>query len=71
MSLYADLKASNIPIDHHESDLYFLSNSVSTEILNKYPIEKGNSKLFRNEIDRKTWVEVPFAFLPFWEKKIK
>ena len=71
MNLYEELVSNNIPVDNHESDLYFLSTPVSMKILAKYPTQKTNSSLFKSNTDNKIWVDVPFAFLPFWEKCYK
>ena len=66
-TLYSDLKAAGIPISNHESDLYFKYSPESVAILDKYPLEKSNAQRFRNCIDGTTWVDVPFAYIPWWE----
>lgn len=68
MTLYDEIKQANVPMDHHESDLYFLATPESRKILDKYPDKKQNSKCFISQIDNQIWIDVPFAFQPFWDK---
>lgn len=69
MSLYTDLVAAGIEVSNHESDLYFPSSPESRAILFNYDLESKNATCFRSNIDGKTWIDVPFAFDPFWEKR--
>ena len=53
-----------MPIDHHESDLYVMDSLESREIIAKH----GNrSSRFYSHLDRKYWLDVPFAYQPFWD----
>ncbi len=70
-SLYNELKDFNIPIDHHENDLYFRKSSELLAILNRWPQEKSTAREFINQIDGERWIEVPFSYTPFWEAKQK
>jgi hypothetical protein len=65
-SLYKDLVRAGIPTDHHESDLYVLDTSEAREAIKKYGYK---FKTFTSNIDGKRWIDVPFAYEPFWEKK--
>jgi hypothetical protein len=68
-SLYQDLVDAGIPVDNHESDLYFQKSAAALEILDKYPEQSKLSSLFKNEAPPHVgewWIEVPFAFMPFW-----
>jgi hypothetical protein len=71
VSLYEELIKNGIEIDNHESDLYFPMTLESIEILEKYPSEKRNARIFKNEINGEAWYDVPFAYIPWWEKKQK
>ena len=53
-------------IDNHESDLYVLA---TPEVLAIVKASGYFYQAFRSELDGKTWLDVPFAFLPFWEAK--
>lgn len=71
LSLYETLTAAKIPTDHHESDLQFLSTDRSLAILAEFPLEHGQAIRFRSQIDKQLWVEVPFAYTPFWDNREK
>jgi len=73
--LYDELKEAGIEIDHHESDLYVPNTPEARRILDRHPIEKKNATLFGEHkvvggrhVD-KIWIDVPFAYAPFWRKK--
>lgn len=68
-SLFESLKAANIPTDHHESDLYFKESLESLAILDLWPQEKSTARRFYSQVEREMWIEVPFAFVPFWDAK--
>jgi hypothetical protein len=65
-SLYKDLVRARIPTDHHESDLYVLDTPEARKTINKYGYKFTT---FTSDIDGKRWIDVPFAYEPFWEKK--
>jgi len=67
MTIYEDLLQNGITIDCHESDLYFPSTDKSKEILNRHP-EVKHYTMFQDSIDTKLWIEIPFGYIPFWEK---
>lgn len=68
-SLYHCLVAMGIEVDHHESDLYFPASAVTLALLRRFPDQGKIAKSFKSEIDGKRWIEVPFAFMPFWERR--
>ena len=70
MGIYQKLKEANIKLDHHESDLYALKCPESKAIIEKYAF-KRNVSVFKSKIDGKMWYEIPFAFTPYWERRIK
>lgn len=62
-SLYEKIKALKIPFDSHRSDLYFLATPESRKIVK----ESGRHPYpFISPRDGKVWIEVPFAYDPFW-----
>ena len=67
MSLYEDLKAAGVETDSHESDLFFPSTEKSRAILDRHPVQKAIAGKCRSE--GKPWIEVPFAFDPYWARK--
>lgn len=68
MSLYSDLKAAGCKLDSHESDLYVKASPEACRIVRA---AKSNVwSHFRSQIDEELWIEVPFAFAPWWEKRL-
>lgn len=65
MTLYQELKSAKCEIDSHESDLYVKATARALAIIAKYP--NGYSR-FISQIDGTYWLDIPFAFDPFWEK---
>lgn len=67
ISIYLSAIRKNIPYDHHESDLYLKDCQETRELIALYGKEK-ESKPFRSALDNTMWVDIPFAFDPFWDK---
>ena len=67
-TLYDDLAAA-VPVDSHESDLYALWCEKTRFILQKWGVPVVKGMLFRNAQDGQMWVDLPFMFKPFWDKK--
>jgi hypothetical protein len=63
--IYHDLLAAGVPLDSHESDLYAKVTPASRAIVTR----SGHSfTVFRSQIDGALWFDLPFAYLPFWER---
>jgi hypothetical protein len=65
--LYTCLKQAGIETKNHESDLYFPSTDITRAILAGFPVLKSNSEAFTSNIDNQPWIDVPFAFSPYWD----
>lgn len=65
-SLYAALVAAGCKVDNHESDLYVQMSPESSRILREYRVAW---EMFVSQVDGKAWVNVPFIFDPFWERR--
>jgi len=65
--LYAELVAAGCQVDHHESDLYVLDTPEARAILAEHPDVRATA--FRSDVDHKRWLDVPFAYSPFWAGK--
>ena len=65
MSLYTDLLEAEVPIDNHESDLYFLDTRESRALIEAYKIKCG---AFVSRIDGKVWRIAHFHYDPWWER---
>lgn len=61
-----ELVRAGVPYDHHESDLYLLDTPQAREILARHGL-KGER--FTSQIDGKAWLDVPFAYSPWWQDK--
>jgi hypothetical protein len=55
-------------IDHHESDLYVRDTPVARLVILQFGL---NSSYFTSKDDGHRWIDVPFAYEPFWTKKTK
>ena len=65
-TIYEAMKRLDIPMDSHESDLYVKMTPGSIAICKAF--NAYNTSLFRSEIDHSTWIDIPFAYQPFWDK---
>lgn len=65
MSLYLDILGSGIEFDRHESDLYVRDTKAAREII----AEHGAQFSTLNDANGDPWLEVPFAFDPFWNSR--
>jgi hypothetical protein len=52
-------------IDHHESDLYVRDTPLARTIIRQF----GQNSVSFQGTDGKRWIDVPFAYAPFWDKK--
>jgi hypothetical protein len=69
MSLYEKLKEAGIKLDSHESDLYFEMSGRAMRIATQFSVEMKAATVFTGT-DGKLWVDVPFAYQPWWEGKV-
>jgi len=63
MSIYRLLQKMGAKTDHHESDLYVMATPATIEATKT----ERNRSFFKGN-DGKRWIEIPFAFDPFWVK---
>lgn len=63
-SPYRALKAAGLVIEHHESDLYVRDSDTARRI-----IKDSGWGYERFQSEGKPWLDVPFAYSPWWEKK--
>jgi hypothetical protein len=64
-NLYDDLVGAGIPLDHHESDLYVLHTPMAVSIIRQH----GQLGTPFVGTDGKRWLELPFAYMPFWRTR--
>ena len=64
-NLYAEIVAAGLEVSNHESDLYIVDTEKAREICRnldwKFSVFTGS--------DSRKWLDIPFAYTPFWEKR--
>ena len=73
-SLYERLCEAGCEVDHHESDLYVREAAEAEHALLEHAKETGcrpARSYFRSAVDGKRWIDLPFAYTPFWDHKLK
>lgn len=73
-TLFQSIREAGIPYTNHESDLYIKATPETRAILSRFPLNKANATGFINQAaphKGELWLDVPFAFDPFWESKMK
>lgn len=65
-SIYEVLRDAGCTLDSHESDLYVLATEEARRLTEGQP-----SRSFFTDSEGKQWVEIPFAFDPWWEGRKK
>lgn len=68
MSLFKEVIAKGIKYDNHESDLYIPYTKETEALVRKYD-KQDIAQRFKSQIDGKTWIDIPFAYEPYWERK--
>ena len=67
-TLYDECVEANLELDHHESDLYIKDCMTARLLLARYD---DAFDTFISQIDGAVWLDVPFAYQPYWEEKTK
>lgn len=73
MSIYEQVKAAGIQHDNHETDLYVKVTPESRKIVERYGF-RSNVTTFRNQRPPNVgelWFDIPFAYIPEWEKRMR
>ena len=69
MGLYNELAKTGCKMDSHESDLYVEGTAQASAILRQSK-EWPTVKVFVSAIDGRDWYDVPFAYAPWWERRL-
>ena len=67
MTIYDEMKAAGVEMDSHESDLYVKNTPEAREIVAGYEY-KSNVTGFTSQIDGAHWLDIPFAYDPWWTR---
>lgn len=70
MHIYDELKAAGVPLDSHESDLYAKATPAAQAIIDRWE-HRANVRPFISQIDGSRWLDLPFAYKPFWDRKAR
>ena len=65
-TIYQALKRAGVPLDNHESDLYAKDTETSRLIMAQY---EHSFSGFLNQQDGQRWLDIPFAFDPWWDRR--
>lgn len=70
MSIYREMLQYGVETDNHESDLYALDTPAARQIIARAGRSFDRTiTRFRSQVDGRVWIEIPFAFDPFWEAR--
>jgi hypothetical protein len=71
MTIYSDMLAAGVQIDHHETDLYVEDCAESRAVLAKHGkrVDGWNVQRFISNVDGKPWLDLPFQYSPGWERR--
>jgi len=67
-TIYAQMLAAGVPTDSHESDLYVKATPEALAIVRRYRWRNLVTS-FTHAVDGTRWLEIPFAFDPWWENR--
>lgn len=65
-TLYEEVIARGIPHAHHESDLYIPDTPENRELVNR---SGSTFTSFDNQVEGGRWLDIPFAYTPWWESR--
>jgi hypothetical protein len=66
MSLYQEACKAGLQMDSHYSDLYLLRTPTAIRLCQEHA---AHWSTFTSQIDGKPWLDVPFAYEPYWAAK--
>jgi len=68
MTLFDEVKRLGIPYANHYSDLYIPDTEQTRSLLKQFP-ELCKPSRFTNQVEGGIWLDIPFAFIPYWETR--
>ena len=74
MTLYQRIAAAGIPHANHESDLYVPYTDQVLGMIRECEFwipDKIERHVFFNQVEQAPWVEIPLAYDPWWNERIK
>lgn len=69
--LYERLTEAGCKTDSWQSDLYVLKTPEALAVIEAFEAEGGitNRSEFVSQKDGRRWIELPFAYSPFWKER--
>lgn len=71
LSIYQALVKAGCQLDNHYSDLYVRRTPLALGILAQYSEYHKTAETFLSAIDGKFWIDIPFAYEPYWTSRFK
>lgn len=68
--IYAEVTRMGIKTDNHESDLYIEKTAETEKLIADYEF-KSTVMTFRHAETGAIWYDIPFAYSPYWDAKVK
>lgn len=68
--IYTEVKKLNVKTDSHSSDLYVEKTAETEKLIADYEF-KQNVRTFKSDVDGSIWYDIPFAYSPYWENRMK
>lgn len=59
---------AGVKVANHYSDLYVEVNETSTKLIKDYEFKRNVTSFF-NQVEKKRWYDIPFAYDPYWVKR--
>ncbi len=66
-TVYQDMLAQGIEIDHAEADLFVPDTPAAHAVLARHPAFEAITTRFRPTGSARFWLEIRFAYDPFWK----
>ena len=69
MTIYQEMIEAGVKVSGYQSDLYVPVNEITREIVSNYKFRDVVTQ-FHNKVDGGLWFDIPFAYDPYWAKRI-
>jgi hypothetical protein len=67
-NIFEAVKRLGIEYDNHCSDLYIPRTAQTLELCKNFGKTGVSAMPFVNQLNGKIWLDIPFAYIPYWEK---
>lgn len=70
-SLYQRMIDAGVRVEGHYSDMYVPDTPQVREIIHTHDVRVHYTSFPSNVAPHEQWLDIPFAFMPYWEAKQK